>query len=184
MKTIFKNITNSFNKRIEIKEKRKNLYQIFLPIYHEDGDMIDLFIESVDNKFILCDYGLTLQRLSYNYDIDTENKESILQKIITENEFFDFHAKYEGGSKEVTPAEVDESIAEQIRMEAQKAYQVFNCHGVIRIDFIYNETQRRPYLLEINTVPGQSAASIVPQQVAAMGWTLKDFYAALLEECI
>jgi len=107
-----------------------------------------------------------------------------ITEIITENEFFDFHAKYEGGSKEVTPAEVDETIAEQIRIEAQKAYQVFNCHGVIRIDFIYNETLSRPFLLEINTVPGQSAASIVPQQVAAMGWTLKDFYSALLEECI
>jgi hypothetical protein len=59
---------------------------LLLPIYHEDGDMVDLFITSVgENKFALCDYGLTLQRLSYSYDIDTENKESILQKILSEN---------------------------------------------------------------------------------------------------
>jgi D-alanine-D-alanine ligase len=54
---------------------------------------------------------------------------------------------------------------------------------VVRIDFIYNEKSGNPHLLEINTVPGQSAASIVPQQVRAMGWSLKEFYSALIEEC-
>jgi len=106
-----------------------------------------------------------------------------MTEIISENEFFDFQAKYEGASKEITPANVDEEIAEKIRFQAKKAYSVFNCNGVIRIDFIYNEESGKPYLLEINTVPGQSAASIVPQQVRAMGWTLKDFYSTLLEEC-
>jgi D-alanine-D-alanine ligase len=105
-----------------------------------------------------------------------------MTEIISENEFFDFQAKYEGASKEITPANVDEDIAEKIRYQAKKAYSVFNCNGVIRIDFIYNQESGKPYLLEINTVPGQSAASIVPQQVKAMGWTLKDFYSALLEE--
>ena len=106
-----------------------------------------------------------------------------MTEIISENEFFDFQAKYEGASEEVTPANVSEEIAEKIRVEARKAYSVFNCNGVIRIDFIYNEEMGKPYLLEINTVPGQSAASIVPQQVMAMGWTLKEFYSTLLEDC-
>jgi len=106
-----------------------------------------------------------------------------MTEIISENEFFDFQAKYEGASKEITPANVDDDIAEKIRYQAKKAYSVFNCNGVIRIDFIYNQESGKPYLLEINTVPGQSAASIVPQQVKAMGWTLKDFYSALLDEC-
>ena len=106
-----------------------------------------------------------------------------MTEIISENEFFDFQAKYEGASEEVTPANVSEEIAEKIRVEARKAYSVFNCNGVIRIDFIYNEEMGKPYLLEINTVPGQSAASIVPQQVMAMGWTLKEFYTTLLEDC-
>ncbi len=106
-----------------------------------------------------------------------------MTEIISENEFFDFQAKYEGASKEITPANVDEDIAEKIRYQAKKAYSVFNCNGVIRIDFIYNQESGKPYLLEINTVPGQSAASIVPQQVKVMGWTLKDFYSALLDEC-
>jgi D-alanine-D-alanine ligase len=107
-----------------------------------------------------------------------------ITEIISKKEFFDYEAKYEGASEEVTPAKVDETIAEKIRSEAKKIYSVFNCKGVVRIDFIYNERNKNPYMLEINTVPGQSEASIVPQQVKAMGWTLKDFYSALIEECI
>lgn len=98
------------------------------------------------------------------------------------NKFFDYEAKYHGKSEEVTPALVAESIAEKVRNTAKKIYAILNCRGVIRIDFIYNEAAGEPYMLEVNTVPGQSEASIVPQQVRAMGWTLKDFYTALLEE--
>ena len=96
-----------------------------------------------------------------------------ITEIIAKNEFFDFEAKYEGASEEITPAQVDEVIAEKIRAEARKAYAVFNCSGLVRIDFIYEEASGYPFMLEINTVPGQSEASIVPQQVTAMGWTLK-----------
>ncbi len=96
--------------------------------------------------------------------------------------FFDFEAKYQGKSTETTPAEVDEVIADKIREAAKKIYSVFNCRGVVRIDFIYNEETGKPYMLEINTIPGQSEASIVPQQVKAMGWSLKEFYTKLVEE--
>ena len=106
-----------------------------------------------------------------------------ITEIIAKNEFFDFEAKYEGASDEITPALIDVSVAEKIRDEARKAYAIFNCKGIVRIDFIYDAEQGIPYMLEINTVPGQSDASIVPQQVVAMGWTLKQFYSALLEEC-
>jgi D-alanine-D-alanine ligase len=107
-----------------------------------------------------------------------------ITEIITHNEFFDFEAKYEGASNEVTPAEIEDAVAQKIRGEAIKAYRIFNCRGIVRIDFIYNEKENKPYMLEINTVPGQSEASIVPQQVRIMGWTLKEFYTALIEECI
>ncbi len=107
-----------------------------------------------------------------------------ITEIIAKNEFFDFQAKYEGASEEITPAKIEESVAEKIKTEARKAYAVFNCKGIIRIDFIYDETAGKPYMLEINTVPGQTEASIVPQQVIEMGWTLKRFYSALIEECL
>jgi D-alanine-D-alanine ligase len=106
-----------------------------------------------------------------------------ITEIIAKNEFFDFEAKYEGASDEITPAAIDESVAEKIRAAARKAYAVFNCRGIVRIDFIYDEASGNPFMLEINTVPGQSDASLVPQQVVAMGWTLKQFYSALIEEC-
>jgi D-alanine-D-alanine ligase len=54
----------------------------------------------------------------------------------------------------------------------------------VRIDFIYNEKENEPYMLEINTVPGQSEASIVPKQVKCMGWKMKVFYTSLIEECL
>jgi hypothetical protein len=86
MEEILNYIKQDFNGRVGIKQKRPGIYQLLLPIYHEDGDMVDLFITpSGDNKYALCDYGLTIQRLAYSYEIDTENKETILQKIITEN---------------------------------------------------------------------------------------------------
>ncbi|HTG57468.1 MAG TPA: hypothetical protein VL943_14420, partial [Niabella sp.] len=97
--------------------------------------------------------------------------------------FFDFEAKYEGKSTEVTPAQVDEMIAEKIRAAARQVYAIFNCRGVIRIDFIYSEAIGAPFMLEVNTIPGQSAASLIPQQVAAAGGNLQDFYSLLVEEC-
>lgn len=105
-------------------------------------------------------------------------------EVITKKEFFDFEAKYQGLSEEITPAQVNEEIAEKVRSAARRVYEVFNCRGIVRIDFIYNEAEGEPYMLEINTVPGQSEASIVPQQVKAMGWTLTDFYAALIEDAL
>lgn len=105
-------------------------------------------------------------------------------EVMTENEFFDFEAKYQGKSKEVTPAECSQDTADKVRKAAAGIYRVFNCRGVVRMDFIFNDTDKMPYLLEINTVPGQSAASIVPQQVAAMGVSLTDFYTMLIEEAL
>ncbi len=107
-----------------------------------------------------------------------------ITEILSKNDFFDYEAKYLGASTEITPAQIDETIAEKIRSEAIKIYHVFNCKGIVRIDFIYSEKDQHPYMLEINTVPGQSEASIVPQQVKKMGWTLTEFYTALLEECL
>lgn len=105
-------------------------------------------------------------------------------EIKTENEFFDFEAKYHGKSVEVTPAVCSEETALLVRNAASGIYGLFNCKGVVRMDFIFNEKDYQPYLLEINTVPGQSAASIVPQQVAAMGLDLKTFYTMLINDAL
>jgi len=137
----------------------------------DDQVLIEEFISGREFTIGVCRIGQKIITLPFT-------------EVIAENEFFDFEAKYEGKSKEITPAEVDEKIAEQVRNAARKVYQVFNCRGVVRIDFIYNEAKQEPFMLEINTVPGQSAASIVPQQVLANGWTLKDFYSSLIKAAL
>lgn len=107
-----------------------------------------------------------------------------ITEIFTQKDFFDFEAKYQGKSHEQTPAEIDDSMRTAIQATARKVYEVFNCRGVVRIDFIFNEQKEQPYILEINTVPGQSEMSIVPQQVQIMGLSLKDFYSSLIEEAL
>ncbi|HET6722855.1 MAG TPA: D-alanine--D-alanine ligase [Chitinophagaceae bacterium] len=106
-----------------------------------------------------------------------------ITEVISKKDFFDYEAKYEGASTEVTPAELEEASADKIRDAAKKIYSVFNCRGVVRIDFILDNDTGNPFMLEINSIPGQSEASIVPQQVKAMGWSLKEFYTKLVEEC-
>lgn len=107
-----------------------------------------------------------------------------ITEVISKKDFFDFEAKYQGASTEITPAEMEPAWKEKVEQTARKIYEVFNCNGVVRIDFIYNEAENRPYMLEINTVPGQSEASIIPQQVRAMGWKLEDFYTKLVEDAL
>lgn len=107
-----------------------------------------------------------------------------ITEVVAHNEFFDFEAKYQGKSSETTPADISEEWKENLEQTARKIYQVFNCRGVVRIDFIYNEAAGKPFMLEINTIPGQSDASVVPQQVRAKGWDLKEFYTLLVEEAL
>ena len=137
-----------------------------------------------DNQILIEEY---ISGREFTVGVFKTTKEIIvlpITEVRTDKDFFDFEAKYEGKSQETTPAEIDDHMRERIRETARKVYEVFNCRGVVRIDFIYDQDKDAPYMLEINTVPGQSEASIVPQQVRAMGWTLKDFYSSLIEDAL
>lgn len=107
-----------------------------------------------------------------------------MTEISSHKEFFDFEAKYGGKSTETTPADLPDEWKAKLEEAAKKIYSVFNCSGVVRIDFIYNEELGKPFMLEINTIPGQSDASVVPQQVRAKGWSLTDFYTLIVEEAL
>jgi D-alanine-D-alanine ligase len=107
-----------------------------------------------------------------------------ITEVASHKEFFDYEAKYEGKSTETTPALISNDWKNQLESTAKKIYEIFDCRGVVRIDFIYNTVQNKAYMLEINTIPGQSDASVVPQQVRAMGWKLQDFYTRLVEEAL
>jgi D-alanine-D-alanine ligase len=105
-----------------------------------------------------------------------------ITEIITHNAFFDYEAKYLGKSEEITPANITDAVRSQLETAASKVYEILNCRGVVRIDFIYNEENQTPYMLEVNTIPGQTDASVIPQQVKALGRSLKDFYSDIIEE--
>ena len=107
-----------------------------------------------------------------------------ITEVVAHNEFFDFEAKYQGKSSETTPADMPEDWQTLLEETASKVYAIFNCRGVVRMDFIFNEEKSQPYLLEINTIPGQSDASVIPQQVRARGWNLTEFYTMLVEEAL
>ena len=106
-------------------------------------------------------------------------------EIVSNNEFFDYEAKYTPGmTSEITPAEITDSIREQLETKSAYIYRHLNCRGVVRMDFILQKPSNRLYFLEVNTMPGQSENSIVPQQVRAAGIDLKTFYGALLEDAL
>lgn len=103
-------------------------------------------------------------------------------EIIPKKEFFDFEAKYEGASSEVTPAEISPELEQQIKARTAKIYEALNCSGFVRIDYILvGETF---HLIEVNTVPGLSEASIIPQQAIAHGWTLNQFFDLAVTEAL
>ncbi len=106
-------------------------------------------------------------------------------EIVSKNEFFDYEAKYTPGvTNEITPAPITEEVHEQLKNKATHIYRHLNCRGVVRMDFILEAKTQKLFFLEVNTMPGQSENSIVPQQVRAAGLELKKFYGALLEDCL
>ena len=101
-----------------------------------------------------------------------------ITEIISENDFFDYQAKYEGKSQEITPARISESQKKKVEKVAKKVYEILNISGFSRAEFIFVDEE--PYFLEINTVPGLTEESILPQQAKAAGISL----AALFENAI
>ena len=105
-----------------------------------------------------------------------------ITEIRSKSDFFDYKAKYEGNSKEVTPAEIDPIIAKQIQETVVYIYQKLDFKGMCRIDFIIRDGKY--YMLEVNSVPGLSAESIVPQQAKVFGLTLTELFSNSIEECL
>ena len=100
-------------------------------------------------------------------------------EILTENEFFDYEAKYNGHSKEVCPAQIPDSLREEIQETSKKIYAHLGCTGLVRVDYICAEDGL--YFLEVNTIPGMTAASLVPQMVRAAGMDMTDFLTTVIE---
>jgi D-alanine-D-alanine ligase len=102
-----------------------------------------------------------------------------ITEIVSKKEFFDFEAKYQGASEEITPARISPEMTSRIQRACEDIYQKLNCKGMIRIDWLIRGDE--PFAVEVNTVPGFSEASIIPQQAAAIGMTKTELITAVLE---
>ncbi|MCR5679061.1 MAG: D-alanine--D-alanine ligase [Prevotella sp.] len=101
-------------------------------------------------------------------------------EVVTQNEFFDYDAKYNGQVQEITPARIPEDTARRVAELTSHIYDILHCNGIIRIDYIISPDQKI-YMLEINTTPGMTHTSFVPQQVKAAGLSMTNILTEIVE---
>lgn len=138
--------------------------------FEEDNEvLIESFIDGVE---VTC--GL----------IKTNTIEIILPatEIVSKNDFFDYDAKYNGEADEITPARVTNDQMKAIQQLSSNIYDALDCFGIVRIDYLMQGDNL--FVIEVNTVPGMSAASIVPQQAEAYGMTTKELFSIALEAAL
>jgi len=102
-----------------------------------------------------------------------------LTEIVSETEFFDYAAKYDGKSKEITPARVEDALRDEVQTQAKKIYELLGLRGLARIDFML--VNNEPFVIEVNTTPGFSPASIMPQMLGVAGISIQDFWSEIIK---
>jgi D-alanine-D-alanine ligase len=103
-----------------------------------------------------------------------------LTEVISNNDFFDYNAKYNGQSKEITPARLPDKLTERVKQLTFAIYNILDCSGIVRIDYIITVGEKIN-LLEVNTTPGMTATSFIPQQVRAAGLDIKEVMTEIIE---
>jgi D-alanine-D-alanine ligase len=102
-----------------------------------------------------------------------------LTEIVSETEFFDYEAKYSGKSQEITPARIEDTLRDKVQDTAKRIYDLLGLKAIARIDFML--VGQEPFVIEVNTTPGFSAASIVPQMLAAADISITDFWQEIIQ---
>jgi len=105
-----------------------------------------------------------------------------ITEIVSDNDFFDYKAKYLGESQEITPARINDDMANKVRVVAKKVYEILKMDGFSRSEYIFKDGE--PHLLEVNTVPGFTKESILPQQAVAAGISLEELFGNAIEEAM
>lgn len=138
--------------------------------FKETGEVI---IESfIDGKEITCGCYKTNQKIIT----------LPLTEVVTSNDFFDYDAKYNGQVEEITPARISAALTQIIQEQTVKIYELIDAKGIIRVDYIIQGNT--PYLLEVNTTPGMTVTSFIPQQIRAAGLNITDVFSDIIEyEC-
>lgn len=151
------------------KVKSENQIQLALDRAFTEGDevMVEKFIEGTE---VTCGIYKTKQK----------TVALPITEVVPKNDFFDYNAKYNGQVQEITPARIQQQTAEQIQQLTAKVYDILNCKGIVRMDYIISN-KGAIYLLEINTTPGMTETSFIPQQVKAAGLNMTDVLTEIIE---
>lgn len=104
-----------------------------------------------------------------------------ITEVVSENEFFDYNAKYKGQVDEITPARLSPELTDRVQKLTSAIYDILGCKGIVRVDYIITEGEKIN-MLEINTTPGMTATSFIPQQVRAAGLDIKDVMTDIIED--
>lgn len=133
-----------------------------------------------EGNMLLAEAAIVGRELTCAVYFDGEGLKALpVIEIITENEFFDYEAKYQGLSREVCPAEIPDTLRDRIQDVSKKIYAHLGCAGLVRVDYICSGDDL--YFLEVNTIPGMTSASLVPQMVRAAGLSMTDFLSTVIE---
>lgn len=152
----------------KVKKKEEIGTAVLKALEESDEALIEEFI---DGKEFTC--GL----------VKIKNKKIIfpVTEVLPKNEFFDFEAKYTpGAAEEITPARLPANLFEKCQSISSEIYDLCQCEGIVRIDYILKNEEF--YFLEVNTTPGMTATSFIPQQINAMGLTLKDIISLIIDD--
>ena len=152
------------------------IHEAILKAMHESDEvMVEAFME-----------GTEISQGCYK----TQEKEVVLPatEVVSDNEFFDYNAKYNGQVREITPARLKEETAERVSLITSMIYDILGCNGIIRVDYIITHTtdengkaRERINMLEVTTTPGMTAPSYIPPQVRAAGMDMKDVLTDIIE---
>lgn len=139
----------------------------------------EAFTESDDVMIEAFMDGIELANGCYK----TKDKSVVLPitEVVSKNEFFDYNAKYKGEVTEITPARLSPELTDRVQKLTSAIYDILGCKGIVRVDYIITKGEKIN-MLEINTTPGMTATSFIPQQVRAAGIDIKDVMTDIIED--
>lgn len=153
----------------KVYEKEKLVEAIELAYQEDDEIIIEAFLDGTEVSVGVIKY-------------QGKTKVLPITEIVTENDFFDYEAKYEGKSREITPARISKIQEKKVKEMAKRAYDVLKMRGYSRSEFIFVDDE--PYMLEMNTTPGLTEQSILPQQAGEAGISLSELFESAIEEAL
>ena len=149
----------------KVKKKEDLTKAINSALQHDNKVLIEQFIDGIE--------------ISCGVYTNKNNTQALpITEIVTENEFFDYQAKYEGKSQEITPARINKKLTIEVQKLTTDIYKAMKLSGICRIDYII--MNEKPYIIEINTIPGFTEESIIPQQVKSANLKLS----VIFESCL